>query len=1030
MFKILKLKLFLFIFTLSLFFFIGRNVLAFVEYPTNPIYDPIITAEKAYFPSVLKIGASDYRMWYQSNSTPDNSTVAYATSVDGLSWTVATNTVFGLIADNAGHPHVGFADGKYRIWYWNTVSPYTNNAMHYAESVDGITWTNDQAITGNLISATSGLWNSGSYGAVDVIINDNPTNSGTNPFDYKYAMYYDATSGGYEQIALGYSTDGIAWTLYGTGPVLPKGSSGLWDSGYAVFGTIIKDDFWRMWYSGGISASNEGIGCATSIDGLVWAKCPSNPLMSKNDGVAWRNNRTYTPSVIKDGSDYKMWFTGKDTATGNYTVGYATFTSSETGHLYLPETSDGGVSLPSGASGITLNNDSVLNVASNANVVSGGTVIVAGATIALSSFTSGNLTSVDLSVPQTIGGQPVTVGKAVQISSGVNGVPIVLTNLSLGNTSVSIPDDTTILAPSVWNGIILPPKIGTSLGDTPPSGFSIGSTVIEAGSTSSVLLFDKPVQVSLNGVTGSVGYKPAGLTTWTKITATCGGTYDAPTFSTSSFPGECSITNGANTKILTYHFTTFGGLNPLVGALTYTAGANGSITGTTPQTVNYGSDGTPVTAVPNIGYHFVNWSDASTANPRTETNVNADVSIVANFAIDASVSSGGGGGNFSSGGGTGSTVDNVPPGKPILNQLITSTKEKLVNISGSAEPGSRIDLYDKGVLIGRLYNAADNNGIFGQNFEFGVGRHSLTVQAVDSSNNVSQFSDPVIFDIISSVPTAPIILTPQNGISITNATPQIIGVADPNNQIIITVDNNQFTVNSDNKGAWNFTLPNAFALSGGRHTISAVAKDITNKQSSATTLVITKIAIQIPAAVSLRTSISVPSTPGVGVVSVPSALSGRVISVPPPSLINSTTQAVELPGIPVPKVITAGVKVGDVMSFTGTSMPNSDVVIYIHSDQALVYYTRADQFGNWTINHSQIVSELTPGDHTIYAVALDPNNKVKSQPSAISGFTVQRDLWVTIYKYLNWQTTVVALVFSVFTMLWLYRLRVKENIEI
>jgi hypothetical protein len=35
--------------------------------------------------------------------------------------------------------------------------------------------------------------------------------------------------------------------------------------------------------------------------------------------------------------------------------------------------------------------------------------------------------------------------------------------------------------------------------------------------------------------------------------------------------------------------------------LTYTAGANGSITGTTPQTVNYNTSGTAVTAVPATG---------------------------------------------------------------------------------------------------------------------------------------------------------------------------------------------------------------------------------------------------------------------------------------------------------------------------------------------------------------------------------------------------------------------------------------------
>ena len=68
--------------------------------------------------------------------------------------------------------------------------------------------------------------------------------------------------------------------------------------------------------------------------------------------------------------------------------------------------------------------------------------------------------------------------------------------------------------------------------------------------------------------------------------------------------------------------------------LTYTAGANGSISGASPQTVNYGADGSLVTAVPDANYHFVNWSDASIANPRTDLNVTADLSVTANFAID------------------------------------------------------------------------------------------------------------------------------------------------------------------------------------------------------------------------------------------------------------------------------------------------------------------------------------------------------------------------------------------------------------
>ena len=68
--------------------------------------------------------------------------------------------------------------------------------------------------------------------------------------------------------------------------------------------------------------------------------------------------------------------------------------------------------------------------------------------------------------------------------------------------------------------------------------------------------------------------------------------------------------------------------------LTYTAGAGGSLAGETSQTVAYLGSGTAVTAVPDTGYHFVNWSDGSTANSRTDTSITANVNVTANFAID------------------------------------------------------------------------------------------------------------------------------------------------------------------------------------------------------------------------------------------------------------------------------------------------------------------------------------------------------------------------------------------------------------
>ncbi len=69
-------------------------------------------------------------------------------------------------------------------------------------------------------------------------------------------------------------------------------------------------------------------------------------------------------------------------------------------------------------------------------------------------------------------------------------------------------------------------------------------------------------------------------------------------------------------------------------SLTYSAGANGTISGTTPQTVNYNSSGTAVTAVPNSGYHFVNWSDGNTSATRIDSGITSNLNLTASFAPD------------------------------------------------------------------------------------------------------------------------------------------------------------------------------------------------------------------------------------------------------------------------------------------------------------------------------------------------------------------------------------------------------------
>jgi Family of unknown function (DUF6288)/Bacterial Ig domain/Divergent InlB B-repeat domain/Bacterial Ig-like domain/HEAT repeats len=84
--------------------------------------------------------------------------------------------------------------------------------------------------------------------------------------------------------------------------------------------------------------------------------------------------------------------------------------------------------------------------------------------------------------------------------------------------------------------------------------------------------------------------------------------------------------------------------------LTYTAGANGSISGTKTQTVNHGASGTQITAVPNAGYVFLNWSDGRRDNPRRDTSVTGPITVTANFAVQSLVrtitASGGPGGSI------------------------------------------------------------------------------------------------------------------------------------------------------------------------------------------------------------------------------------------------------------------------------------------------------------------------------------------------------------------------------------------------
>lgn len=301
-----------------------------MEYASNPVYTD--GDGKAYFPTIIK-DADSYTMWYATEFG-----IRMTTSSDGVSWGSATDTT-GLA--NANHPLVKRVGGSYRIWYWDTLAqpvPYTINAIRTATSTDGVTWTGDQAITQvgtSLIVGTSSssAWNRGSYGPGDVIYNPSGSDTIVAPvdeasvWDNKFVAYYMGTTGWTESVGLAVSNDGVNWQGYNDGadPVLAGRGTGYWDPTYVGYPTVVKenDDAYHMWYCGGYwngeTGMGHGIGYAFSTNGINWVRDSDNLVFHKDDGVAWRDLRTYTPVVIGD----QMWFSGKDADTGIYAIGYA-----------------------------------------------------------------------------------------------------------------------------------------------------------------------------------------------------------------------------------------------------------------------------------------------------------------------------------------------------------------------------------------------------------------------------------------------------------------------------------------------------------------------------------------------------------------------------------------------------------------------------------------------------------------------------------------------------------------------------------
>ena len=218
-------------------------------------------------------------------------------------------------ADYVTSPRVLFDGKTYRMWYQGGFSGDTR--IGYATSIDGISWVKYQ--TPVLKPGASGQWDSGSIGLGSVIWNGTMYlmwYSGSNPTTYQSGA-----------VGLAMSKNGTAWTKYAGNPVLLP-SPGGYDSQYVAGPYVIQLNLtFNMWYTGrnvaGQSPGSNKILYATSFDGINWTKWPNPVLNPSTNSTAWDSGGVYSPSVIFDGKNFGLWYSGLNQSLLTPMIGFA-----------------------------------------------------------------------------------------------------------------------------------------------------------------------------------------------------------------------------------------------------------------------------------------------------------------------------------------------------------------------------------------------------------------------------------------------------------------------------------------------------------------------------------------------------------------------------------------------------------------------------------------------------------------------------------------------------------------------------------
>ena len=270
------------------------------------------------FPTVLK-DDGQYKMWFSGITSAWKGQVGYATSDNGLIWTVNNEPIipFGEAGSwdyLRGPGKVLRINDTLKFWYTGFDDQFDIASIGYAWSLDGFDWNVRQNPV--LGKGSPGTWNQ-NYVAEPVVYYDGEM----------YHLYFNT----HDDIRYATSTDGISWDLYESNPVMLRGPNGsFYDYLIETGGLFVNNDTVHMLFTGMDGSfsdpdSRMRLGYAWSTDYKNWTIGNNGePVFDVGQAGSWDEKGVRFASILTNTilgeNKYMMWYGGN---ADNFAIGLA-----------------------------------------------------------------------------------------------------------------------------------------------------------------------------------------------------------------------------------------------------------------------------------------------------------------------------------------------------------------------------------------------------------------------------------------------------------------------------------------------------------------------------------------------------------------------------------------------------------------------------------------------------------------------------------------------------------------------------------